>query len=732
MTNLPIVYSGIHDRLSAEDFSRKLNFLDPNDARNLNASFTNCTAGLNTAAQNGYGGFGAIMPAKVALLGSPTVDWGSAKFGSLLNCSDPNWETNFLDITNQRPGSGINHFAALQLVIGEIARRYRGEIPESVQKILEYFKPLLEALNQTPFNKKDFTKKYDEFCVKYKSEDKLFQKEVIQPIITEINKILENQAPTSDDEIKIKIKEQLGKHFDVALRVVNGTDKYNSTYGFPRYNEVHVPPLLQFIKGFFIIDDGAYNYIEKKLEIYKTIKDVREILFLPPEHHKEENFNQLTTKQKESFKRFFCIKDKELNFELYQKTIDTFFENQTRYVKGIIKNLNNCNQEELKTEEKYFNELTPEKKESFKTFFGINPDQQLTFSLYQQTIETFFKNQKEKELKTEEKYFNELTPEKKESFKTFFCIIQNEELNFEVYKENIEKFFKNQKEKELKTEEINKLISRYSDSIDRTKLPELLSKPFLLQLLDSQSQTLKTQQQLIEEIQPCSTEPQKQKSALFYLGLGVLDSAEYKKLNFKELDINKLIENEPENRIKIIIAGALEAVDVDNFEKLCGLVGNNVNHKHEIIITALEKKAIKDLTVENLKGLCGLFEGDVNYKYGIIITALEKKAITDFDFDKLNELCRLFGDRKLVQYRIIITALEKKAITDFDFDFDKLNKLCGLFEDVAYKHEIIIKALKTKAIKDYSEEKLKKIIMPSRLTRVTSCIQALFVRNAHR
>ena len=116
---------------------------------------------------------------------------------------------------------------------------------------------------------------------------------------------------------------------------------YHDLYKVIKYNEVHLSPLLQLIKDFFVVNDGKYDNIEEKLKIYKTIKDVREILFLPQENHTEENFNKLTLEKKESFKNFFEIKYKDLTFAIYQEKIETFFTNQTTYVEGIIRNLDN-------------------------------------------------------------------------------------------------------------------------------------------------------------------------------------------------------------------------------------------------------------------------------------------------------------------------------------------------------------------------------------------------------
>jgi hypothetical protein len=505
-----LLFSGI--RVSAKELFQKMNFQYLDDVRNFNGSHP--INGLTTAAADGFGGFGVIMFVKNALLGSRTGDWGSVRFGSLLNLSDPNYRRNFLNIRQQRQRNFIDYFGGLQNAIQNTGRQHLEAIPESVQKIFEDFEPLLKELNKPKFNKEDFKKKYQEFCQKYQSQHQFFQDSVIQLIIKKINKILQgknilqilqiNRTPTPKDIEKIKTL--LGEHFDAASRVENKIDKCHRLYGLTEYNEVHLPPLLQTMEGFFIIDDDddAYNDIEKKLEIYKTIKDVRKILFLLPEHHTPENFKQLTPEQQESFKRFFCI----------------------------------------------------------------DRSQELTFSLYQEKIDRFFKNQ------TEEYLIEEI--------------------------DNISICFANFKQ----IKEIDKLISRYSDSIDRTKLPELLNKPFLLQLFDSKSQTIKTKQELIEKIQSYSTELQKQKLALFYVGLGVLDSAEYNKLNFNPLNINALeLKKESEGRRKIIIAGALETKAIenltfDNFKKLCGLVRYDVDYKYEIIIKALETKAIENLTLK--------------------------------------------------------------------------------------------------------------------------------------
>ena len=538
-----LVYSGIAPRLSMDSVFSKLNFQNLKDVRNLNASITNYLAGLSTAAQNGFGRFGIIMSAKNALLGSLERDWGSVKFREKLNLSSPHYKKNLAEINRQKE---VKSFGKLQIDINKTANKYREEIPESLQKISEDFLPLLEELNKPRVNKKDFQEKYKKFCEKYKSEDRFFINHVIEPITTKINEILQKSTPTSDD-IKT-IKEQLDKHFDVALRIVNKTDIYHIKHQVMKYNEVHLPPLLQFIEGFFIVDD-KYDDIKQKLEIYKTIKDVREILFIHQENNTAENFHKLTPEQKESFKRFFCINpDQELTFSVYQEKIKKFFENQTKYVKGIIKNLDNC------------------------------------------------KNELEKVSSDSEKI---------------------EEIR-----------------------NLDKLMLSLLDSIDITKLPKLLEKPFLLQLFDSKSQTIKTQEELIEEIELSLTNSQKQKLALFYVGIGVLDFEEAQKIIILDsLTIDELnLQEETEIRKKIIIETALEIkaikdLTVKNLKKLCALVGDD-RYKCEIITKALEIKAIKDLTVENLKELCALV-GDDRYKKLIIRKALEN--IEGYNIEGYNE-----------------------------------------------------------------------------------------------
>ena len=74
-----LAYSGIRDTRNV--FS-KLNFQDPKDVRNLNASIPNYLAGLSMAATNGYGDFGVMIDAENAALGSLKKDFGSA--GKLL------------------------------------------------------------------------------------------------------------------------------------------------------------------------------------------------------------------------------------------------------------------------------------------------------------------------------------------------------------------------------------------------------------------------------------------------------------------------------------------------------------------------------------------------------------------------------------------------------------------------------------------------------------------------
>ena len=75
-----LVYSGITPIRSGPSYNkvfRKMYFQNTNDVRNLNASIPNYLAGLSTAAENGFGGFGVIMSAKNALLGSLERDWVS-------------------------------------------------------------------------------------------------------------------------------------------------------------------------------------------------------------------------------------------------------------------------------------------------------------------------------------------------------------------------------------------------------------------------------------------------------------------------------------------------------------------------------------------------------------------------------------------------------------------------------------------------------------------------------
>ncbi len=676
-----LAYSGIVPK-NGDVFNvfRKLNFQNPNDVRNLNASIPNYLAGLFTAAENGFGGFGVIMSAENALLGSLTRDWGSAKFKKKLDLSSPNYKKNLQQIQTGR--GDIISFEALQIDISETANKYREAIPESLQKIWEDFLPLLEKLNQPQFNKKDFQKEYKKFCEEYKSEDILFTYHVLDPIKKKIDEILQKSTPTSlfthyvldpikkkideilqkstptSDDIKT-IKEQLDKHYDVALRIVNKTDIYHIKHQVMKYNEVHLPPLLQFIEGFFIVDD-KYDDIKQKLEIYKTIKDVREILFIHQENNTAENFHKLTPEQKESFKRFFCINpDQELTFRVYQEKIKKFFENQKEYVNGIIKNLDNC------------------------------------------------KNELEKE---------------------------------------------NDNYKQIK--EIDKLRSSLLDSIDRKKLPKLLEKPFLLQLFDSKSQTIKKPEELIKEIESSLTNSQKQKLALFYVGIGVLDFEEAQKIIILDsLTIDELnLQEETEIRKKIIIETALEIkaikdLTVENLKKLCALVGDD-RDKCEIIKKALEAKAI-DLTVENLKELCALVGDDRYTKYQIIKKALEEEAIKDLTVKNLKELCALFGDGvygrdtkvenlkefcalvrdglygRDTKYEIITKALEAKAIKDLTVE--NLKELCALVGDDGYKKLIISKALEN--IEGYKkEEELTGMIIPPSRARAINTMALLTLK----
>lgn len=149
------------------------------------------------------------------------------------------------------------------------------------------------------------------------------------------------------------------------------------------------------------------------------------------------------------------------------------------------------------------------------------------------------------------------------------------------------------------------MISKYEGSINREKLPALLEKPFLMQLLDPQSQNLQT---LMAKIQNLPSQEDKIRSTLYYIGLGVLNAEQYRTIIDSEPltseYLNKILESETNIYTKIII-----------------------------IQVALAQKAIANITVEGLATLCGVVKDD-DYKSLIIQVALEQKAITNITVEE--------------------------------------------------------------------------------------------------
>ena len=769
-----LAYSGILHRKS--NVFSKLNFQNPNYVRNLNASIPNYLAGLSTAAENGFGNFGILTLADKALFGSLEKDWGSAEFKEKLNLSSANYKENFQAIQAER--GDIIFFGALQSAIKETAKQYgREAIPKSVQEIWEDFGPLLEKLNK-PFNKEDFQKEYNKICKKYKSEDRLFEQEVIDPIIKNIKRILRKSTPTSDDIETIK--EQLGKHIDVALRIVNKTDVYHPDFGVVKYNEVHLPPLSQFMEGFFIVDDGQYDYIEENLELYKTTKDVREILFIPEEHHTEENFKQLTSEQKESFKRFFGIDrhQQELTFLVYKKKIDIFFKNQTAYVNDIIKNLDNCKSDLEKENDNY--------KETYETYKQIEEIDKLRSSL----LDSIDRKNLPKLL--EKPFLLQLFDSQSQTTKTKAELITEIESSSTIsQKQTLALFYVGIGVLDFK--EAQKIITFDSLTIDELKLQlqaetEGRRKIIIETALDIEAikkyLTVENLKELcglvvdyygnrkfaiinkgldIENIKKDLTfEDLKELCGLLrddkyklatdlqeYVDLCQVESHRKSIIINKGLDIENIKKDLTFEKLKelcglVVYDGYIftiieKALDIENIKKdltfeklkeLCDLVGNNKYKKFTIIEKALDIENIKkDLTFEKLKELCGLV-GD--YKFAIINKGLDIENIKkDLTVDKLKKLCGLFEDDKY-KFAIIKKALEKKAIKD-PITVENLTKLCALVGDVNYKREIIKIALEEKAIENiegYNEKQLTDIIMsppPPVTTRAYNYVKSFVV-----
>ena len=196
MKDLDVVaFSGIRGDTSF--FCRKLNFQNPDYNPNVNAAIIQYLASLSTAAEHGFGSFGVLMSAKNAMLGSLKRDWGSVRFGKQLDLSSKNYEENLAEI--KREIGEVEFFGELQSYIKKNANKYREEILKSVEKVYKDFQPLLTELDKPQFNKENFKKEYEKFCEKYKSEDKSFKDNVIEPIKTGINEILEKSETTLDD-----------------------------------------------------------------------------------------------------------------------------------------------------------------------------------------------------------------------------------------------------------------------------------------------------------------------------------------------------------------------------------------------------------------------------------------------------------------------------------------------------------------------------------------------------
>ena len=585
-----LVYSGIAiNRLFIYGVYIKMNFQNLGNVRNFNGSIPEDLSNLGTAAENGFGSFGVFMFGENALLGSLKRDWGSVRFGEQLNLSSKDCEKNFEEIKTEI--DSVNFFGGLQSDIKKIANQYREEIPESVQKIWEDFEPLLEKLNKPQFNKEDFKKEYEKFCEKYKSKNTLFEDNVIKPIITKINEILKNSTSTSDDTQTIK--EQLDKHFDVALRIVNKTDIYHYKYKITKYNEVHLPPLLQLIEGFFIIDDGKYDNIEEKLKLYKTIKDVREILFLPQENHTEENFKKLTPEKQESLNDFFDRKE-----QGYKRRIDNFFHNQEKYIVGIIKNLEN--KEKLLLEVEGINEeITQIKKLKSNLSDSINREK--LPNLLKKPFSLYLFDPQSKSIMMEDDFIRKiqdpsLNDLQKQKLTLFYVGIGV--LDFEKFKEMVDY-------NSLTFDSLNLVLKEEkNDNIKKIVIKASLETGVLKDL------TVKNIKKL------CN------------LVVSYTDSYDY---NYNKSLINKALET-----------GALKDLTVKNVTKLCNLVVSytdsyDYNYNKSLINKALETGAIKDLKARDLKYLCGLVQDNDDKKL-IIDKALEKEAITGYSKENLTKM----------------------------------------------------------------------------------------------
>ena len=626
-----LAFSGI---IEPDKLWSKLNFQNLDAVRNLNASIPDTVAGLSNAAQNGYGGFGLIMPAKSAIIGSLIRDWGSVKYGPMLDLSSAKFRENIEQIKAERP---IKSPAQLQEAIKQKRRELREPIPESVEEVYEDFKPLFEALKR-PFDKEVFKRECNNFWDKYKSENTNFQTNVIIPLQQKINEILE-KSEISEGNIA-DLKKELDNLFDVALRIKNKTDHYHLQHGVALYNEIHLPPLLPLMEGCFIINDSYATL--NQLAVYKTIQDVREILFQSEEYHTQENFDALTPEQKKSFTTFFktCWEGSQaLTFPEYKEKIDIFFTNQTTYVEGIIDNL-----------------------------------------------------QEEKE-----------TLEKRQALKQYLTQADLTEEGQELWN-----LYRGNQEKIRQIQQTDRLISIYKDYIDRTKLPDLLKKPFEIYFLDSKSQELQTKESIPEKIQGLDNGKERIMLALHYVRL-FDDLKVLRVIAIEDLkDLVRLVKNDyykteiittalekklvqinvqylkclvdlvqyERNKTKIITTALkqeLVQINGQDFKDLVRLVGDDW-HKVDIITTALDKKLVQ-INGQYLKILVRLV-GDDWHKADIIRTALEQKAITNLSFEDLKGLVGLVGDDRC-KADIITTALDKKLVQINGQDFKDLVRLVG-------------------------------------------------------
>ncbi len=615
------------------DLWSKLNFQDLGAVRNLNASIPDPVAGLSTAAQNGFGDFGGfIMPAKSAMIGSLSKDWGSSDYGPRLALSSEALPENIQQIQVRQP---IQSPAQLQEDIQQKKRQLREAIPISVEEVLEDFEPLFEVL-KLPFNRTMFEQEYNSFYNKYKSENnQQFQTNVIIPLKEIIDKILQ-KPEISEDDIP-NLKEKCCSLFDAALRIKNKTDHYYWQHGVVKYNEIHLPPLLQLMEGFFIIDD--FDYTVDEIKVYNIIKDVQEILFQSEEYHTQENFDALTPDQKKSFKIFFEITSlKDLKLPEYIEKIDTFFENQKIYVDGIISNLE-IEREKLK-----------EELPTAELLSLIIPNTKVLADLLAEPVK---KNQ--------------------ELLKSYLA---NQETLRQI-------------------QQTDRLISIYRACIDRKKLPDLLlEKPFEIYLLDSQSQELQTKKSIREKIEGLKNGRERIMLALQYARLGALDVKEvWGVITITIEDLKDLANLVKDNLHKIrIITAALEQqsiqIEGQDLINLANLVGDD-SHKTSIIKIALKKQSIKI----DLKDLAKLV-GDDSHKTTIIITAVLEQKSMQINVQDLKDLAKLFGDDSH-KTRIITAVLEQQSIQINVQDLKDLANLVGGDWD---KKSIITAALKKQSI----------------------------------